>query len=311
MMTQHTQLTPRDIELFDWLNRHSAATCRQIAHEFFGSESRAYKRLLGLRKRNFVRADRDLTALPAVYRVTEAGAGLSACELSAPKKNLPQLVHTVELVELYQTLLQEDESIEEYYTERELRRREREETEEKRAADGTKKLSRIPDGFIVDFMGRNIALELELVPKRAPNYKRIFRAYEDMLSSGRYDSIRYYVRSPEAARRLERIAFSRHSFEEGQISFCHYTPLHDANTAGQSPRRHTGNKKGTESAGKPGGHHTPASEVEVFEVETFEEDEERLLQCSFCGTYWWSPPHEVCEDCGRNLRQRPSPRRGG
>lgn len=293
-MAKHVQLTPRDFGLFDWLNRHGAATCPEIAREFFGSESRAYRRLLALREGNYIRADRDLTALPAVYRVTAAGAGLVSAELSAPKKNLPKLVHTVELVELYQWLLEEEtEIIEEYYTERELLQREREATEQRRAADGAKKLSRTPDGLIVDFMGQNIAIELELVPKRAANYKRIFQAYEEMLAAGKYDSIRYYVRGPQAARRLERIAFSKHSFEEGQIQFFAYAPVYDMSTSGQGAP----GKRGKDKSDRPVGGHTPP-----LEVESVEEAEERmncLLQCADCGVWWRG--HDVCEYCGENL----------
>lgn len=84
---------------------------------------------------------------------------------------------------------------------------------------------RTPDGLMILESGEEIAVELELTPKRAANYKRIFSDYERQLGEGEYDAIRFYFASEKAMERVRKLS-EKHNLD-GLVGFALYEPVYE------------------------------------------------------------------------------------
>lgn len=239
-MPKQWRITDRDLGVLGFLTRYGAATAEQVRREFFGeSVKAAYRRLKALEERGTVKGERVFYKMPAVYRVTEPGARLAEVDLPPPRHDLSRLHHTLEVLELswllrsgstgagepYAGEMRLGEGVEEWITERELRRDkliDRRERETGRMKSGGK-MGRTPDGLMILEDGREIAVELELTPKRASNYRRIFGDYQRQLDAREIDGVRFYFASKKALQRVEGLA-GRHDLD-GYLGFALYEPV--------------------------------------------------------------------------------------
>jgi hypothetical protein len=86
------------------------------------------------------------------------------------------------------------------------------------------RLGRTPDGIAILEDGREVAIELELTPKRAVNYRRIFSDYEEQVDSGEVDAVRFYFSSPRVMERVAALS-ARHDLLDGFLEFRVYEPV--------------------------------------------------------------------------------------
>jgi len=237
------RITERDLDILEFLTRYGAATAEQIRREFFrgaadqeyeggaaaggsdagGSVKAAYRRLRALQERGMVRGERVFYAAPGVFRVTEQGARLAGVDLPPPRRDLPRLHHTLEVLELSWEIRSRGGVIE-WITEREVRRDKlaarREKQTGRMKAGG---IGRIPDGVAILDSADEIAVELELSFKRAANYRRIFSHYEAQIDSGEVDGVWFYLSSRKALARVRELS-ERHDLA-GRLTFGLHAPV--------------------------------------------------------------------------------------
>lgn len=243
------RITERDLEALAFLTRYGAATAEQVRREFFGpSLQGAYRRLRALEDRGMVSGERVFYRMPQVYRPTESGARLAEVDLPPPRNDLSRLHHTLEVLELSWQLrgagsevssngeaeprLAEPrlaEGVEHWLTEREIRRDKLVARREKETGRMLKKgkMGRTPDGILVLESGEEIAVELELSPKRAANYHRIFADYEQYIEEGEFDGICFYFASRKVMKRVQGLAES-HELLDGYLEFKIYEPVFES-----------------------------------------------------------------------------------
>lgn len=224
-MARQWRITDRDLEILEFLTRYGAAVAEQVRREFFGDSIKAaYRRLRALEERGVVSGERIFYRMPAVYRVTEPGARLAEVDLPPPKNDLSRLSHTLELVELSHAERSRD-GVSDWLTEREIRRDkliERREKESGRMKPGGK-MGRTPDALMILESGEEVAVELELTPKRAASYRRILSDYEQQIGAEELDSVRWYFSSRKAMDRVREIS-ARHDLD-GRLDFEVYEPV--------------------------------------------------------------------------------------
>lgn len=240
-------MTERDLEILGFLTRYGAATAEQVRREFFhgtrelergtedqtdeearprnvGSVKAAYRRLRALQERGMVRGERVFYGAPGVYRVTEQGAHLAGVDLPPPRRDLPRLHHTLEVLELSWKIRSEG-GVVEWVTEREVRRDKLAARREKRTGRMVSggATGRTPDGVAILESTEEITVELELSFKRAANYRRIFSDYEAQIASGEVDGVRFYLASRKALSRVREIS-ERHGLGD-RLRFGLYEPV--------------------------------------------------------------------------------------
>src|SRR5215203_4747864 len=101
-----------------------------------------------------VRGERVFYEMPGVYRVTERGARLAGVGLPPPRRDLPRLRHTLEVLELSWKVRSRD-GVVEWVSEREVRR----EGRTGRMTVGTRD-GRTPDGIAILRSTEEVAVEL-------------------------------------------------------------------------------------------------------------------------------------------------------
>lgn len=235
------RITERDLDILGFLTRYGAATAEQVRREFFESSVKAaYRRLKALEERGTVKGERVFYRMPSVYRVTDAGARLAEVDLPPPRHDLSRLHHTLEVLELSWLVRSGDfpgdpsygiaiphlsEGVEKWHTERELRRDKLISRREQETGRMLKKgkMGRIPDGSMTFESGEELAVELELTPKRAANYRRIFSDYEEYIEEGEYDGVVFYFASSKVMKRVEGLA-EKHDLD-GYLQFASYEPV--------------------------------------------------------------------------------------
>lgn len=221
------QITDRDQEILRFLSGYGVATAEQLRREFFGrSPNGAYRRLKALEEMGLVRSERVYFGEPGVYVATEPGTRLVGSELPPPRRYRERLHHTLEIIELSWSLRKDEyEEIEDWTCERQIRhdrmvsRRE----EDSGLMTPGSSVGRIPDGIAILSDGHEIAMELELSPKRKASYKRIFDSYERQIDSGDVEFVRFYFTSPQTMKRVE--AICSHHPVRNRIEFRHYDPV--------------------------------------------------------------------------------------
>ena len=219
------RLTDRDLDILEFLTRYGAATAEQVRREFFaGSVKAAYRRLRALEERGVVKGERVFYRMPQIYRVTEPGAHLAEVDLPPARLDISRLHHSLEVLEL-SWLIRCREGVQVWLTERELRRDkliERREKDSGRMKAGGK-MGRMPDGLLILGDTRELAVELELTPKRATSYRRIFSDYERQIKGGELDGVLFYFSSNKAMERVREFS-SRFSLN-GYLQFIPYVPV--------------------------------------------------------------------------------------
>ena len=220
------QLTARDLSILSFVLRFGVATAEQVRREFFGSSpNAAYRRLKALSELGLLRSERVFFGEPGIYVVTEPGAKLAGADLPPPRRLRERVHHAIEMIELSHLLRHDEfEEVEEWISEREIRRdrmiSRREERNGRMLPGGP--MVRIPDGIMILSDGSEVAVELELTPKRKANYRRIFDSYERQFEDGRLDSARFYFTSKQALKRVE--AICGHHAVYRRVDFRHYEP---------------------------------------------------------------------------------------
>ncbi|PLS87265.1 MAG: hypothetical protein CYG60_02895, partial [Actinobacteria bacterium] len=221
------RITDRDLHILEFLTRYGAATAEQVRREFFAeSVKAAYRRLRALEERGLVRGERIFYRMPQVYRATEQGARLAEVDLPPPRYDLSRLHHHLEVLELSYQLREDDEGVEDWITEREVRRDKlmaRREKETGRMGPGGK-MGRTPDGLLVLVSGDLVAVELELTAKRNADYKRILADYARQLDGGEVDAVHFYFASAKVMQRVEELS---RGYDDlfGRIEFWRWEPV--------------------------------------------------------------------------------------
>lgn len=231
-MASRWRITERDLDVLEFVTRYGAAVAEQVREEFFrgadgtiGSVKAVYRRLKALQDRGAISGERIFYRMPMIYRPTEQGAALAQVDLPSPRHDLSRLHHTLELVQLSRTLRTKHHGSE-WRTEREVRRdklAERRDKETGRMRPGGK-MGRTPDGVLILESGEYLAVELELTPKRAPVYHRIFSDYESHLEEGEYDGILFWFASRKTMARVRDLS-RRHELLDGRLEFTVYEPV--------------------------------------------------------------------------------------
>lgn len=220
------QITARDREVLMFLCGYGMATAEQVRREFFGSSPNgAYRRLKALEELGLVRGERVFYGEPGIYVVTEPGARMAGTDLPPPRRYRERIHHTLEVVELSWALRSDEfEDASGWVCERKIRhermaaRRE----EQGRLRPGSS-VGRVPDGILILSDGSEIAIELELTPKRKASYRRIFDSYERRMEGGGFEAVRFYFTSKQTMKRVEAIC-SHHALYP-RAEFHHYTPV--------------------------------------------------------------------------------------
>lgn len=247
MTGKRWRITDRDLLILVFLVRYGAATAEQVRREFFkgaveaddeeseaaqkGPIKSAYRRLKALEERGTVEGERVFYRMPQVYRVTELGARLADVDLAPPRKDLSRLHHHLEVLELSWQLRSEDaepgEGVEAWITEREIRRDKLAERREKETGRMLKKgrMGRIPDGLLLLENGEQVAVELELTPKRASDYHQIFSDYAAAIEAEELDGVWLYFSSLKAMTRVEGLCNKNSMLSQHVVGFHHYQPI--------------------------------------------------------------------------------------
>jgi hypothetical protein len=185
------QITDRDIEILKWIGRNGIVTPHQVACHHFARDDgavgqwAAYRRLRKLEQVGLIRHDRTFWRESTVLRLTRSGAALADADVGPARLVLAEVRHALAVVDLVEALLESSPKGTEVRTERELRIERRREL-----ADGHRRVGRgrIPDAVLIS-RGRQIAVELDLTPKRTRDLENILKAYRQE----RYDKVVWYV----------------------------------------------------------------------------------------------------------------------
>lgn len=223
------QITDRDQQILHFLCGYGMATAEQIRREFFGrSPNGAYRRLKALEEMGLIRGERVFFGEPGIYLATEPGVRLAGSELPPPRRYRERLHHTLEVIELSWALRQDEyEEIEDWICERQIRHERmvsRREQDTGMMSPGAS-VGRIPDGVATLSDGHEIAMELELSPKRKASYRRIFDSYQRQIEAGDVELIRFYFSSSQTMKRVE--ALCSHHQVRSRMDFRHYQPALD------------------------------------------------------------------------------------
>ena len=193
------QVTDRDVEILAWIGRHGVVTPEQVAAHFFSREGggigkwAAYRRLRKLASFKLLRRDSTFWRSPQVLRLTRQGAELADVDLQPAHLVLAEVHHTLGVVDLTEKILAEHRTAT-LETEREIRAERRRELAGGQRQPGR---GRIPDAVLRLTSHKNIAIELDLTPKRRRDIEAILAAY----LQENYDAVWWYV----APKTLERV----------------------------------------------------------------------------------------------------------
>ena len=170
----HSILTGRDLAMLRYATRHGVCTADQLTRRFFTSNSACWRRLRALEELGLIVRRRTWWQGPQVVLTTPLGAQLAGADLPPARLNLPELEHSLALVDLSEQLLDAHPGSQ-WVTERELRRdairRHRQEGMDPRPVR-----IRTPDGVLI-LGDKRVAIELDLTPKRTEQYEQLLRAY--------------------------------------------------------------------------------------------------------------------------------------
>ena len=118
--------------------------------------------------------DRTFWRESSVLRLTGAGARIADVDVHPAHLVLAEIRHTLAVVDLVEALLTNSPPGTMLRTERELRGQRRREMRDGRRIPGQ---GRLPDAVFIHPAGAEVALELDLTPKRSRHVERILAAY--------------------------------------------------------------------------------------------------------------------------------------
>lgn len=197
--TRGAAITARDIEILRYATRHGVCTADQITRRFFSGDSACWRRLRVLEGLGLVVRKRTWWQGPQVVMTTPVGAQLAGADLPPARLNLPELEHSLALVDLSEQLLASHPGTE-WVTEREVRR-----DAIRRQRDGGMAAHavrlRTPDGVLVSGSKRT-AVELDLTSKRTEQYEQLLKAYAADRS---VQELLWFARSAAVADRLTKL----------------------------------------------------------------------------------------------------------
>jgi hypothetical protein len=157
-----------------YATRHGVCTAEQLTRRFFTSDSACWRRLRALEGLGLIVRRRTWWQGPQVVLTSPLGAQLASADLPPARLNLPELEHSLALVDLSEQLLAQHEGSV-WITERELRR----DAIRRHRDDGMAIRPvriRTPDGVLA--VGpKRLAIELDLTAKRTEQYEQLLRAY--------------------------------------------------------------------------------------------------------------------------------------
>ncbi len=169
-----SELTGRDIAMLRYATRHGVCTADQLTRRFFTSDSACWRRLRALERLGLIVRRRTWWQGPQIVMTSPLGAQLASADLPPAHLNLPELEHSLALVDLSEQLLRAKPGAQ-WVTERELRRDAIRQHRQDGMAPRPVRL-RTPDGVLVAGPKR-IAVELDLTAKRTEQYEQLLRAY--------------------------------------------------------------------------------------------------------------------------------------
>jgi hypothetical protein len=185
-------LQPRDLDVMRYIARHGVCTPDQVGRKFWGGSdpTARYRRVEKLAQHGYL--DRDRTWYHGPYALRVPRKGLRACgsQFKPISLNWGRLRHQLAMVDLSEDLLARHPDAW-WLTERELRQ------DWRRDGARGEQHFRLPDGLLRYPDGGVIAVELELVPKRANDYREIGDAYLRELIAGLHE-VWWFVASPQA-----------------------------------------------------------------------------------------------------------------
>ncbi len=174
------RITDRDVTILAWIGRHGVVTPAQVARRFFSRDRgavgqwAAYRRIRKLEQLALIRHDRTFWRESSVLRLTGAGARIADVDVHPAHLVLAEIRHTLAVVDLVEALLTNSPPGTMLRTERELRGQRRREMRDGRRIPGQ---GRLPDAVFIHPAGAEVALELDLTPKRSRHVERILAAY--------------------------------------------------------------------------------------------------------------------------------------
>jgi DNA-binding MarR family transcriptional regulator len=192
--TQMWQVTPRDIDMLQWIGRHGLVTAEQLARRFFSGKRAAYERIRKLSQLGLIERLPTFWKESGVLRLTKTGADLAGTGIPPANLVLAQVHHAIAVVDLVEHLLAKNPGAT-VQTEREIRMERYHDIRDRRLRPGE---GRIPDAVLTLADGKSVAIEVDLTPKRTRDYERIISAY----LSEKADLIWYYATSTEVASRI-------------------------------------------------------------------------------------------------------------
>ncbi|MGH2409355.1 MAG: replication-relaxation family protein [Chloroflexota bacterium] len=195
------QVTPRDIEMLQWIGRHGLVTADQLTRKFFAGKRAAYERIRKLTQLGLVERLPTFWKEPGVLRVTKSGSALGGNDVAPANLVLAQIRHDLAVVDLVEQLAAKHPGCT-VETEREFRQQRYLDIKERRKRSGQ---GRIPDGVLHLEDDKTVFIELDLTPKKSRDIERIINAY----LSERVDRIWYYCSSDEVTKRVRDVVLSQ------------------------------------------------------------------------------------------------------
>lgn len=201
------QVTPRDIDILQWVGRHGLVTPDQLGRRFFLREDgkvgqrAAYDRIRKLVELGVLQRLPTFYREPHVLRVTRLGADLANNDVGSANLVLSDVRHAIALVDLTEQLLKTNKGST-LETEREFRARRLRAIREDKHRLGK---GRIPDAVLTLASGEYVAIELDLTPKRRIDIERILRSF----MFERVKRVWWYCASKETVERVREIVRRR------------------------------------------------------------------------------------------------------
>jgi hypothetical protein len=185
-------LQSRDLEVLRYIARHGVCSPDQIGRKFWGGSdpTARYRRIEKLAQQGYLDRDRTWYHGPYALRVTRKGLRACGSPFKPVGLNWGTVRHQLAMIDLSEELLSRHPDAW-WLTEREVRQ------DWLRDRNRGDRHARLPDGVLRFPDQRAVAVELELVPKRANDYREIGDSYLRELIGGLHE-VWWFVASRQA-----------------------------------------------------------------------------------------------------------------
>jgi len=213
------QVTPRDIEILQWVGRHGLVTPEQLGRKFFRrgkdqiGQRAAYDRIRKLVELGLLQRLPTFYREPHVLRVTKVGADLAGNDVGPANLVLSDVRHAIALVDLTEQLLTQTKGAI-LETEREFRARRHRAMREGNARVGK---GRIPDAVLTLSNGEPVAVELDLTSKRSRDIERIIISFQ----YERVKHVWWFCTSKEITERVREVVRRRRADDFIEVKLWH------------------------------------------------------------------------------------------